>query len=68
MLNISDNKPYLIRIDWNLDTKHPAAEVYVDNRKRLTELIREFPFTRKKISDNRSRNGEKKERLYKCFL
>lgn len=40
MLNISDNKPYLIRIDWNLDTKHPAAEVYVDNRKRLTVPLR----------------------------
>lgn len=39
-LKIRDNKPHLIRIDWNLDTKHPAAEVYVDNRKRLTVPLR----------------------------
>lgn len=35
-LKISDNKFHTLHIDWDLDKKNPKAEVFVDNKKRVS--------------------------------
>lgn len=35
-LKISDNKFHTLRVEWDLDKKNPKAEVFVDNKKRVS--------------------------------
>lgn len=35
-LKISDGNAHILRVEWDIDSRNPRAEVYVDNRKRMS--------------------------------